>query len=71
MFGFCVALVVFVTSAKNLATLDLSNLQQVIEDWTKLPFVDIKSQAVPCEGDWENVWERRWGGMEEGCLREG
>jgi hypothetical protein len=51
--------------------LDLSNLQQVVEDWSKPPFVEIKAFPTPCEGEWESVWERRWGGMEEGCVREG
>ena len=62
-----IGLIYLTTEAKQLAQLDLSNLQQVVEDWSKAPFVEVKAFQTPCEGEWESVWERRWGGMEEGC----
>ena len=40
---------------------------QVVEDWQKLPFVDITVQEEPCTGEQEPVFYREWGGTVEGC----
>ena len=61
----------YTTQAKRLAQIDMSSLDQVIGDWNVKPFVEIKPSAIPCEGEFENIFERVWKGTEEGCMTTG
>jgi hypothetical protein len=53
--------------------MDLASVTQVVNDWSVKPFVEIKSSTQTCElafgPDYEDVFEKTWGGSEDGCKR--
>ena len=62
-----IANVIILNNVKEYEYFDASLVTQVVEDWQKVPFVDVIVQDLPCSGEQEPVFFRDWGGTIEGC----
>jgi hypothetical protein len=66
--GLAIPAAIIITDADNLSYQDYSYIEQIADDWTTVPLVDLKVQSTACETGWINVFEAQWLGTLEGCL---
>lgn len=58
--------------ASELATVNLSHIDQIRYDWSEIPFtsLDVRSAAEGCRSDEFYVWFKDFGGTEMGCYTD-
>ena len=52
----------------NKSTTVSKGISQIKNDWKVIPFIEIASFEGECPEGYDAVFERIWGGTEEGCL---
>ena len=45
-----------------------STVSQISDDWYTVPFVKLQVTDDKCPSDYESIFVREWGGLEQGCL---
>ena len=43
-------------------------MSQISDDWYTVPFVKLQVTDDKCPSDYESIFVREWGGLEQGCL---
>ena len=63
-----IVIVVQMNAIGNVSEQNLSTIEDLIDDWSTVPFTEITVTDAKCPSGTENIFVREWGGIEEGCL---
>ena len=57
----------FTYQAHSLSVLDVTTIEQMMDEWQQQPFVEITPRYDMCKQDEETLYSVTWGGTERGC----
>ena len=66
-----ILLFVYTSSISNGIALEMDTIDQLVTDWSNKPWVDIKVTTKPCTGDYEDLFDREWLGLDPHCFKKG